>query len=602
MAEVTAIRNNALPYPVYGVPWTIVFPLLDADGDPVTGATCDSEVSKNGDTGADCTNEGVEIPYTTATNKGMYYLILTAAEMTADIVTVTIYSATSKATCIVLYPRKLVSLLAGTSAGGDTGYITLPAAGGANDDIWNGCLCVATIDTNIEARIISDYTGSNKRAAVTPAWNVAPDADDTFVIYLPEGMQLPTANLTAILGSILTETTAGYLTAAFKKFFNIATPVLTVESVNQGADNNVILADANYGNAALHTHVAAIPTVTPDAAGVVATFLGVAGANMTAIGTDAAAKVLVTPAQKLVTDASGYAAADVKLVKTVDADTAITSRVDASTLAGKFAGITLIAKWLRGLYRKDAMDGTAKGEVNTGGGTFDEATDSNEGLRDTPPMGSAMVAAAPAMITGQQVRDAMKLAPTGGADGAGSVDAHLDAIPTVTPDAAGVAAGLIGALNDLSSGDVQTAAEAAIDAKVADDTIPADGDIPAAGGDATLANQAVLLGRLTAPRAVLLDNLVDLDAPVSGTGGIAGPGSDKCTLTINLNDGTPVADADVWITATAVPSPAMAGTKQTASDGTVWFMLDAGTTYYCWAQKDGVNFDNPRSFIASPDP
>ena len=98
MAELTAFRNNALPYPVYGAPWTIVFPLLDADGDPVTGATCDSEVSKNGDTAVDCTNEGAEIPFTTATNKGMYYLTLTAAEMTADIVTVTIYSATSKAT------------------------------------------------------------------------------------------------------------------------------------------------------------------------------------------------------------------------------------------------------------------------------------------------------------------------------------------------------------------------------------------------------------------------------------------------------------------------------------------------------------------------
>jgi hypothetical protein len=33
---------------------------------------------------------------------------------------------------------------------------------------------------------------------------------------------------------------------------------------------------------------------------------------------------------------------------------------------------------------------------------------------------------APAMITGQEVRDAMKLAPTGGAPAVGSVDAHLD--------------------------------------------------------------------------------------------------------------------------------------------------------------------------------
>lgn len=198
MAEVTAFRNNALPYPVYGCPWVVVFPLLDADGDPVTGATCDSEVSKNGDTAVDCTNEGVEITFTTATNKGMYYLILTATEMTADVVTVTIYSSTSKATCIVLYPRKLVALRSGTCQGGAAGYMTLDASAGSRDDRWNGCLAVGTLDSAVECRIISDYTGSNQQAAVTPNWNTTPDSDDTFVIYLPEGMQNPTVNVSHV--------------------------------------------------------------------------------------------------------------------------------------------------------------------------------------------------------------------------------------------------------------------------------------------------------------------------------------------------------------------------------------------------------------------
>jgi len=234
MAEVTTFRNNALPYPVYGAPWVVVFPMLDEDGDPVTGLTCDSEISKNGDTGADCTNEGTEILFTTATNKGMYYLILTAAEMTADVVAVTVYSgaATTQATCITLYPRKLVSLLAGTSAGGNTAYITLPAAGGVNDDTWNGCLCVAVIDTLVEARVITDYTGSNQRAAVTPGWNVAPDADDTFIIYLPEGMQRPVVDLGAIKGTPLpAEAAAGQVAAGFAKFYDVATPAGTVNLI-----------------------------------------------------------------------------------------------------------------------------------------------------------------------------------------------------------------------------------------------------------------------------------------------------------------------------------------------------------------------------------
>ena len=61
-----------------------------------------------------------------------------------------------------------------------------------------------------------------------------------------------------------------------------------------------------------------------------------------------------------------------------------------TTLIGRFTGITSLANWLRGLFRKDAMDATAKSEVNSGGGAYDESTDSQEAIRDTPPLGSAM--------------------------------------------------------------------------------------------------------------------------------------------------------------------------------------------------------------------
>ena len=63
-------------YPaVRGAAFTAVFPILDADGDLVTGAAgLDSEVSKDLGTFADCTNEATEL----ATSSGMYYLTLTA--------------------------------------------------------------------------------------------------------------------------------------------------------------------------------------------------------------------------------------------------------------------------------------------------------------------------------------------------------------------------------------------------------------------------------------------------------------------------------------------------------------------------------------------
>lgn len=210
MAEVTGLRNNALPYPVYAAPWAVVFGIRDSAGDLVTGAAgLDSEVSLNGDTFADCTNEATEIGST-----GMYYLLLTAAECTADVVAGQVKTSTvgAKTTPFALYPRKLPQLRANTAAGGAVGYITLDAAASALDDRYNGMICIATIDSNVEARVISDYDGTTKQASVVPNWNVAPDSDDTFIMRLPDGIQRPAVDVIAISGDT---TAADNLEAGF---------------------------------------------------------------------------------------------------------------------------------------------------------------------------------------------------------------------------------------------------------------------------------------------------------------------------------------------------------------------------------------------------
>jgi hypothetical protein len=197
MAEATAFRNNALPYPVYAQTWTVVFPLLDADGDPISPSSPDSERSLNGDTFADCTNEATEI----ATSTGVCYLTLTAAEMTADIVAVRVQSTGAKTTVLTLYPRKLAVLATGTAQGSnDTSDIQLASGDSAVNDYYNGCLIVAVIDGTTEARVINDYVGSTKVAEVAPAWNTAaPDSDDTYTIYMPEGWQSPAASADGVL-------------------------------------------------------------------------------------------------------------------------------------------------------------------------------------------------------------------------------------------------------------------------------------------------------------------------------------------------------------------------------------------------------------------
>jgi hypothetical protein len=97
--------TDARPIPQKNVAYRVTFPILDADGDLVTGATgLDSEVSKDGGTFADCTSEATEI----ATSSGMYFLDLTSTEMNADTVAVIVKTTSSgaKTTPIVMYPEE----------------------------------------------------------------------------------------------------------------------------------------------------------------------------------------------------------------------------------------------------------------------------------------------------------------------------------------------------------------------------------------------------------------------------------------------------------------------------------------------------------------
>lgn len=97
--------SDARPIPRKNTAYRVTFPILDADGDLVTGATAlDSEVSIDGGTFADCTNEATEI----ATSSGVYYLDLTSSEMNGDTVAVIVKTSTSgaKTTVLVFYPEE----------------------------------------------------------------------------------------------------------------------------------------------------------------------------------------------------------------------------------------------------------------------------------------------------------------------------------------------------------------------------------------------------------------------------------------------------------------------------------------------------------------
>lgn len=136
--------TDAKPVPQKNVAYRITFPIFDADGDLVTGATgLDSEVSKDAGTFADCTNEATEI----ATSSGMYYLDLTSTEMNADTVAIIVKTSSSgaKTTPIVLYPEEAGDIRVNVTTWLGTACSTPTVAGVPNVNVktWNDLTTVA---------------------------------------------------------------------------------------------------------------------------------------------------------------------------------------------------------------------------------------------------------------------------------------------------------------------------------------------------------------------------------------------------------------------------------------------------------------------------
>lgn len=244
--------TDAFPVPRKNVAYRVTFPILDADGDPVTGATgLDSEVSKDGAQFADCTNEATEITAAAGSISGMYYLDLTATEMNADTVAIGVHTTTSgaKTTMIVIYPEEIgdyrvnVSQFGGTTVTGrDIGASVLLSTGTGTGQL--------------------DFTSGVVKA-----------------------------NLAQILGTALTET-AGQIAGAFKKFFDKATPTGTINSIPDavaGATGGLFIAGTN---AATTVTTALTTTFTGNLTGSVGSVTGLTASNL-----DATVSSRATPAQ-----------------------------------------------------------------------------------------------------------------------------------------------------------------------------------------------------------------------------------------------------------------------------------------------------------------
>jgi hypothetical protein len=200
----------------------IVFPILDADGDPVTGATTpDTEYSLDGASFADIADEAHEI----ATASGIYYVDLAQGETNGDVVAIQCKTATSgaKTTVLVFYT---------TSTTLDLMQTELNKVG----------TIVNTGGTATIGGVLGDFANS---AAVTRFGNLQTEANKMGTIVNTGG----TATIGGVLGDVANSAVATRLTNAQTELNKIGTVTNTGGTATIGA----VLGD--FANTALVTRL-----------------------------------------------------------------------------------------------------------------------------------------------------------------------------------------------------------------------------------------------------------------------------------------------------------------------------------------------------------
>src|SRR3990167_2434073 len=179
-----AASGDVHEYLIYAGRNRIKFPIFDADGDLVTGATAlDSEISKDQGAFADCVNEAVEIG-----SSGLYYLDLTSAECTAKSIDIVVKTTTAgaKTTPRHFSIRRPMGVWSGTAQAGGASQITLDSGASARDGAYVGLFVIVSNNSPAnalgQARKILTYNGSTKIATVEAAWGTAPSSASTFQI------------------------------------------------------------------------------------------------------------------------------------------------------------------------------------------------------------------------------------------------------------------------------------------------------------------------------------------------------------------------------------------------------------------------------------
>lgn len=389
--------TDATPIPIKNQAYRATFPILDADGDLVTGATgLDAEVSKDGGTFTDCTSESTEI----ATSSGMYYLELSATEMNADTVAVIAKTSTSgaKTTPLVMYPQEGSDIpVNATYAGGtawNSGSITANTL--ATDCITSDEIAASAV-SEIQSGLATSSALSTLQTDVTTLLGRITSALFSGITSMAQwlgqmaGKQTP--NSTA-----QTEIRA---TGGGSGTYDATTDSLEAERDNIGtagagltaADDAVITAVGNL-QTDVTTLLGRITSALFSGITSLAQWLGqmagkqspnsTAQTEIRATGAGSGTFDATTDSEEALRDNLATSSS----LSTLQTDvTTLLSRITSSL----FSGITSLAQWLGAMAGKQTPNSTAQTEMRAtgaGSGTFTATTDSLEAIKDSLGVGA----------------------------------------------------------------------------------------------------------------------------------------------------------------------------------------------------------------------
>jgi len=136
----------------------------------------------------------------------------------------------------------------GTAQAGGASTITLDAAASAVDEYYQGDIVYITGGTGAsQSRQISSYVGATKIATVEPAWGTAPDVTSTFKLIAGSQANVTVTgtvdcNLTQVLGTAVTETTAGNVAGNISTIYDNADVLTTLTADTIATAANTIVA------------------------------------------------------------------------------------------------------------------------------------------------------------------------------------------------------------------------------------------------------------------------------------------------------------------------------------------------------------------------